>query len=90
MRVLSIVAAIFLPLALVAGIYGMNFENMPELKWPWGYFAVLGLMGAVVAATISWFWARRWITWGRRVTRVRPFVVETERIIGYLSHLAKL
>lgn len=90
MRVLSIVATIFLPLVLVAGIYGMNFENMPELKWSWGYFAVLGFMGTVFAAAIYWFWARRWITWGRRqVSRVRPFAVEPEKLIGYLSHLAK-
>ena len=90
MKVLSIVASIFLPLTLVAGIYGMNFENMPELEWSWGYFAVLGFMVTVAAAAMSWFWARRWVTWGRRqVTRVRLFAVESEKLIGYLGHLAK-
>jgi magnesium transporter len=88
MRVLSIVAAVFLPLTLLAGIYGMNFENMPELKWSWAYFAVLGLMGTVAVATVSWFWARRWIVWGRRhVPRVRPLAVEPEKLVGYLGHL---
>ncbi len=90
MRVLSIVATIFMPLTLVAGIYGMNFEYMPELKWPWAYFAVLGFMGAAIAAAIWWFWARSWITWGRRqVTRIRPFAVEPEKLLGYISNLAK-
>ena len=90
MRVLSIVATIFLPLTLLAGIYGMNFENMPELKWPWGYFAVLGFMGMVIAGVIWRFWASRWIGWGRKqVSRVRPFTVEPEKLVGYFGHLAK-
>jgi 4-alpha-glucanotransferase len=61
MKVLSIVAAIFLPLTLVAGIYGMNFEYMPELMVPWAYFAVLGFMGIVIIGVIWWFWARNWL-----------------------------
>ena len=94
MKVLSIVAAIFLPLALVAGIYGMNFENMPELSWQWGYFAVLGFIGAVVVIAMMWFGARKWIkwlTWGRRrVSRLsRPFAVEPEKLIGYIGHIEK-
>lgn len=89
MRVLSIVASIFLPLSLVAGIYGMNFENMPELGWSWAYFAVLGFMGLVAAAAVSWFWARRWMTWGRRqVARARPFAVEPGKLVAYLGHVA--
>lgn len=90
MRVLSIVATIFLPLALVAGIYGMNFEYMPELRWHWGYFAVLGFVGFVIFTAISWFWSRKWITWGRRkVAMVRPFAVEPEKLIGYIGQIAK-
>lgn len=90
LRTLSIVATIFLPLMLVAGIYGMNFDNMPELHWPWGYFAVLGFMATVIVGIIGWFWARRWITWGRRrIVRVRPFAVEREKLLGYLSHVAR-
>jgi len=91
MRVLSIVAAIFMPLTLVAGIYGMNFENMPELGWSWGYFAVLGFMGAVAAAAVWWFWARRWISAGRgRVSRIRPFAVEDAKLVGHLDQVEDL
>jgi magnesium transporter len=90
MKVLSMVATIFLPLTLVAGIYGMNFEHMPELSWEWGYFAVLGLIGAVIAVAIWWFWARNWITWGRRrITWIRPFAVEPKKLVGYIERLAK-
>lgn len=66
MRVLSMVATIFMPLTLIAGIYGMNFDYMPELRWSWGYFAVLGLMMAVIISALVWFWARKWINVGRR------------------------
>lgn len=60
MKVLSIVAAIFLPLTLIAGIYGTNFENMPELGWQWGYFGMLGAMAIIAAGLIFFFWRRRW------------------------------
>ena len=60
MKVLSIVAAIFLPLALVAGIYGMNFINMPELEWRYGYFVILGIMGGIAAGLAVYFKRRRW------------------------------
>lgn len=94
MKVLSIVAAIFLPLALLAGIYGMNFENMPELSWQWGYFAVLAFMGTVVVIAMMWFGARKWIKWfiwgRRRVSRLsRPFAVEQEKLIDYIGHIEK-
>ncbi len=68
MRSLAVITAVFLPLTLVAGIYGMNFEHMPELKWGWSYFALLGFMGTVGAATLTWFWVRRWIRVGRKPT----------------------
>lgn len=90
MRILSVVATIFLPLMLVAGIYGMNFENMPELGWTWGYFGVLGIMGTVIIAALLWFTARNWMTWGRRgVARIRPFRVEPHKLIGYLENVAR-
>ena len=84
MRVLSVVATIFLPLTLLAGIYGMNFEYMPELSWRWGYFAVLGVIGFVVLLVIWRFWASGWFAWGRkRMSWVKPFVVEGKKIRGY-------
>jgi len=90
MKVLSMVATIFLPLTLIAGIYGMNFDYMPELSWRWAYFGVLGFMGAVVCVAIWRFWARNWITWGRRrVSRIRSFAVEPEKLVWHVGKLAK-
>ena len=60
-RVLTVVSTVVLPLTLVAGIYGMNFEHMPELQHPWGYVATLAFMGVVGAALIGAFWRLGWI-----------------------------
>jgi magnesium transporter len=57
MKVLAAVTVVFMPLTLIAGVYGMNFENMPELGTRWGYFVVLGIMVAVGAGL--WIWMRR-------------------------------
>jgi magnesium transporter len=61
MKVLTIFSAIMLPLTLIAGIYGMNFENMPELKSRNGYFIVLGIMGTVAALMMVYFWRKGWL-----------------------------
>ncbi|UTH74844.1 magnesium/cobalt transporter CorA [Chromobacterium sp. IIBBL 290-4] len=61
MRVLTVITMIFMPLTLIAGIYGMNFENMPELKWRYGYYVVLAAMTLISSAMGWWFWRRRWI-----------------------------
>lgn len=61
MKVMAIFSAIMLPLSLIAGIYGMNFENMPELKTAYGYFAVLGLMLVVAIILLIYFWRKGWI-----------------------------
>ncbi len=61
MRMLTIVATIFIPLTFVAGIYGMNFERMPELETRWGYPAVLAVMGAMALGMVAWFRHRRWL-----------------------------
>ncbi len=58
-RVLTIFSAFFLPLTFIAGIYGMNFEHMPELKWPFGYFFCLIIMASVSLAIYFWFKRRR-------------------------------
>ncbi|MDD4874385.1 MAG: magnesium/cobalt transporter CorA [Dehalococcoidales bacterium] len=90
MKVLSIVAAIFLPLSLITGIFGMNFVNMPELNLSWGYYGVLGLIGFAILSVIGIFWARGWINWGRRRSAIlRPFTVEKEKLKGYFGHLGK-
>ena len=61
MKVLTIFASIFIPLTFIAGIYGMNFENMPELGWPAGYFIVLGVMATVAVVLLFFFRRRNWL-----------------------------
>jgi magnesium transporter len=61
MKVLTIIATIFIPLTFVAGIYGMNFEFMPELKWHWGYFAALGLMVVIFIGMVFYFKRKSWL-----------------------------
>jgi magnesium transporter len=55
MKVLTVFSAFFLPLSFVAGIYGMNFYHMPELKWHYGYFFTLTLMAGLAASIYYWF-----------------------------------
>jgi magnesium transporter len=61
MRTLTAVATIILPLALVASIFGMNFERMPLLKEAWGFWALIGAMAATAAALWLWFRRRSWL-----------------------------
>ncbi len=61
MKVLTIISSVLLPLTVIAGIYGMNFEHMPELKSPWGYPATLVAMAGVVVGLLSWFRRKGWI-----------------------------
>lgn len=60
MRVLTVIATIFIPLTFVAGIYGMNFEWMPELRQRWGYPAALTVMGAMAAGMLAYFRRKGW------------------------------
>ena len=60
MKVLTIITSIFAPLTFIAGIYGMNFEHMPELSWKYGYFIMLGLMGITGVSMLIWFMRRGW------------------------------
>lgn len=75
MRVLTVIATLFIPLSFIAGVYGMNFSpeasplNMPELAWYWGYPAALGLMGAVAAGQLTFFWRQGWLGKKRRERR---------------------
>jgi magnesium transporter len=62
MQVLTLMASIFIPLTLIAGIYGMNFEHMPELHLRWGYPAVLLAMAGVGLGMVLYFRHRGWIT----------------------------
>lgn len=60
MKQLTVIATIFMPLTLISGIYGMNFRNMPELEWRFGYFAVLFGMFILVAWMLWFFKRRKW------------------------------
>ncbi|OPL11570.1 MAG: magnesium transporter [Firmicutes bacterium ML8_F2] len=60
MKILTIFAAIFIPLTLISGIYGMNFAYMPELNWRYGYPFSLGLMAVVVVFMLLYFRRKRW------------------------------
>jgi len=59
-KVLTILSTIFIPLTFIVGVYGMNFEHMPELHWPWGYELVWGLMAGVAAGLL---WVFRRVGW---------------------------
>jgi len=61
MQVLTIVATIFIPLTFIAGIYGMNFRNMPELGWAWGYYGALGVMALVALGMLLYFRRKGWL-----------------------------
>lgn len=61
MKVLTLMASIFIPLTFVAGIYGMNFEHMPELHYRISYYVVLSVMVSIAAVMLLFFWRRGWI-----------------------------
>ena len=61
MKVLTIIATIFIPLTFIAGIYGMNFHNMPELTWPYGYYYALLAMLILVIGMLFYFRKKKWL-----------------------------
>jgi magnesium transporter len=61
MKVLTIITTIFVPLTFIVGVYGMNFQYMPELEWRYGYFYVLTGMAVIVAGMIVYFRRQKWI-----------------------------
>jgi magnesium transporter len=60
MKTLTVITTIFMPLTFIAGIYGMNFDNMPELKWQWGYFITLAVMFGIGFGMFMWFSKKGW------------------------------
>ncbi len=60
MKFLTVISTIFIPLTFIVGVYGMNFENMPELKGEWSYFMVWLVMLAVAGGLIFYFWRKGW------------------------------
>ncbi len=77
MKVLTIIATIFIPLTFIVGIYGMNFNtgaskwNMPELDWPFGYPLVMGIMAIIASGMMIYFWRKGWLASTRVATRDR-------------------
>jgi len=61
MRLLTVISTIFIPLSFIAGIYGMNFDYMPELHWRYGYFVILGGMFCAMTGMLIYFRQKRWI-----------------------------
>ena len=61
MTLLTVVTTIFMPLTLIAGWYGMNFVNMPELHWPYGYPVIIVVSLMIVAGALLYFKKKKWL-----------------------------
>jgi magnesium transporter len=61
MTILTVISSIFIPLTFIVGIYGMNFDYMPELKWRFGYFIIMGIVIAIGIAMFLWFKIKGWL-----------------------------
>ncbi len=61
MKVLTILTSIFIPLSFISGVYGMNFQNMPELTYKYGYFVILSIMAAVFAGMLIFLRRKKWL-----------------------------
>jgi magnesium transporter len=61
MKVLTIIATIFMPLTFITSLYGMNFKHMPELQWEYGYFMVLGMVVVIAVSMLEYFRRKQWI-----------------------------
>jgi magnesium transporter len=61
MKVLTVISVIFMPLTFIVGIYGMNFDNIPELHWHYGYFIVLGTMFFLTLSMLVFFRKKGWL-----------------------------
>jgi magnesium transporter len=61
MKVLTIIATIFIPLTFIVGVYGMNFNYMPELEWKWGYLAVWIIIVIISVCMLIYFRRKKWL-----------------------------
>jgi magnesium transporter len=60
-KILTIISTFFIPLTFLVGVYGMNFDYMPELHWHWGYFTIWGVMISIVLVMICFFKNKKWL-----------------------------
>ncbi|MBV5327722.1 MAG: magnesium/cobalt transporter CorA [Chlorobium sp.] len=60
MKVLTIIATVFMPLSFITGVFGMNFRVMPGLEWQWGFYVTIGVMGVIYAGMMFYFHTRKW------------------------------
>jgi magnesium transporter len=61
MKVLTIIATIFMPLTFITSLYGMNFKHMPELQWEYGYFGVIGIVVVIAVTMLGYFRRKKWL-----------------------------
>jgi magnesium transporter len=61
MKVLTIMSSIFIPVTFIAGVYGMNFDNMPELKTQNGYYIIWGVMLSIIIGLMIYFKRKKWM-----------------------------
>lgn len=61
MKVLTVIATIFMPLTFIVGVYGMNFRYMPELEWRWGYFTIWAIMTVIGISMLIYFGKKKWL-----------------------------
>ena len=94
MKVLSIVATMFMPLGLIVGIFGMNFENMPGIEFRWGYH-IVWFVSLVALGFVLWLlWLKRWVVGGtralrrNRLPRFVPTEVDPTRLTSYVGRTA--
>lgn len=85
MRTLTVISTIFMPLSFIAGVYGMNFDWMPELRWPWGYPLVMGFMGVTALGFLCFCWRKGWLRSAepRVPNDPIPAVVNNDRADGH-------
>jgi magnesium transporter len=79
MQVLTIISAIFIPPTLIAGIYGMNFQHMPELAWRHGYFYVLMVIACITAVQLGMFWWKDWLVLPNFMSKLTPPFLEERK-----------
>ena len=88
MKMLAIVAAAFLPMGIVVGAFGMNFDEIPGQNWAPAFYVVIAIMFLILVAVVAIFWYRGWFSWGNRtIIRSRPFQVAEEQISSYAGNL---